>query len=284
MNPAKDKNHQSITHDEISKCLDKAIHLLSPGSISRIIDEDKSYYKSPAITLLKNFCNYKKENNEADSETKTIHQQEANNELVNILYQIVNQSSDSPKYLSNMQTPITNTISNTQFLNNILQQPTTFKSNLLAGTYTNDFSISPVLYNNAAYNNEIHNIYSANVANFGQNSVNNIMNNPMTPMTGLPLNNYYYQGFAPQSINPIFREGQTPALNSPFHRPSSIDLNNLGISLIKLNQQAPTPSNTNIYSHSAQTNMKRDSEVLQSTQNSISLKDMIKKENIKKPK
>lgn len=297
MNPNKCKD-EIITHNEIANCLDKAIFHLSPGSITNILEQDKSNYKSPAIKLLKNLCSLKKEDAENENQPNLKEKQELiNNELASFLYQSLNQegtpfsiSANSMTQQSNLPTPNYNLDTN-QFINNILQQPTTFKSNLHAGNYQNGFSsFSPVLYNNT-YANEMHNVYSSHLGRFSHPSMSNTMqaNINMTPFTGLPLNNYYYQGFPPQSINPSIGKGTPHTINTPYHGVDSIDVNNLGISLIKLNQQTQTqqPNSGNLFNLGNQHNTKPDANNInirdtQTNQNSISLKDMIKKDNVKK--
>lgn len=280
-----------MTHDEISKCFDKAIDLLSPRSLSNTIDEDKQDHKSSAaIKLLKSLCQIKsndEKNNPNEMNLKLKEQSEITaNELVANLQKMIGnreiQASVNPH--SHHQTPIYNydANANTHFLSSILQPPETYKSSVMPGSYTNGFAISPALYSNVVYNNEVQNIYSSHAARHGNQSAN-IFNNPLTPLTGIPIS-HYYQGFQPQTINPLIINPSTPALvTTPYAGTSNININNLGESLIKLNKQLSGSSlqlqNKTSQPQSTKSELGEYSQKgLQSTFNdSISLKDMIKK-------
>lgn len=225
-----------MAHEEVSKCFDKAIYLLSPGSFSNNPEQDKYISKSSSIQLLRNLCYFKSNDEIIQTDMKFKQPLEnSNNELISTLQQMMS-SRDIPAPLYNYEQN-----SNPRFFANILQPPATYNSSSMAGVYTNGFAISPVLYSNAVYNNDVHNIYSSHPGRIGNHTVD-VFNNPMTPFTGIPPHSHYYQGCQPQTINPLIMIPSTSNIASPHAGSSCINVNNLGASLIKLNNQSNSVS------------------------------------------
>lgn len=258
--------------------------MLSPGSLTNTLEDDKQIQNSSvAIQLLRNLYCFKGDENNLKLKEK---HQASGNDLLSNLHKIMNSRDTSVigNVHPNIHTPLYSyePTGNAQYLNSLLQPPETYKSSVMAGTYTNGFAISPVLYNNAAFNNDVQNIYSSHANRIGNQSAS-IFNNPLTPLTGIP-HSQYYQGFQPQTINPLMINPSTPIITTPYAGTSNININNLGASLIKLNNQSNGQS-LQLQSKSCQPSLIKIEPTETSQQkglqsaftNSISLKDMIKK-------